>query len=44
VLISWLFHVLYKSFANNQDHMSLSKWAEHLYTIFKGIIDQIIRI
>jgi hypothetical protein len=44
VLISWLFHVLYKSFANNQDHMSLYKWAEHLYAILKGIIDQMFRI
>jgi hypothetical protein len=44
VLISWLFHVLYNSFANNLDHMSLYQWAEHLYTIIKGIIDQIFRI
>ena len=44
VLISWLFHVLYKSFANNLDHMSLYQWAEHLYTIIKGIIGQIFRI
>lgn len=41
VLISWLFHILYASFVNNWDHMSLSKWAEHLYMIIKGIIDKI---
>lgn len=44
VVITWLFHVLYNSFVNNLDHMSLFKWAEHLYTIVKGIIDQILRI
>jgi hypothetical protein len=44
VLISWLFHVLYNSFVNNLDHMSLYKWAEHLYSIIKDIIDQIFRI
>jgi hypothetical protein len=44
VLISWIFHVLYNSFANNLDHMSLSQWAEHLYTIVKGIIDKILGI
>lgn len=44
VLITWLFHVLYNSFANNLDHMSLYKWAEHLYTIIKDIIDKIFRI
>jgi hypothetical protein len=41
VLITWLFHVLYNSFANDLDHMSLYKWAEHLYAIIMGIIDQI---
>jgi hypothetical protein len=41
VLISWLIHVLYNSFINNLDHMSLSQWAEHLYIIIKGIFDQI---
>ncbi|MGB6681765.1 MAG: hypothetical protein WBF08_10660 [Candidatus Bathyarchaeia archaeon] len=44
VLITWLFHVLYNSFANNLDHMSLYEWAGHLYTIIKGIIDKIFRI
>jgi hypothetical protein len=44
VLISWLIHVLYNSFVNNLDHMSLTQWADHLYTIIKGIIDQILRI
>lgn len=28
VLISWLFHMLITSFANDLDHMSLYKWAE----------------
>jgi hypothetical protein len=41
VLITWLFHVLYNSFANDLDHMSLYKWAEHLYAIIMGMIDQI---
>lgn len=44
VLISWLIHVLYNSFINNLDHMSLSQWAEHLYTIVKEIFDQMFRI
>jgi hypothetical protein len=44
VLISWLFHVIYNSFVNNFDHMSLYKWAEHLYALIKGIIDKIFRI
>ena len=44
VLISWLIHVSYNSFVNNLDHMSLSQWADHLYMIVKGIIDQILRI
>jgi hypothetical protein len=44
VLITWLFHVLYNSFVNNLDHMSLYQWAEHLYAIIKGIIDKIFRI
>jgi len=44
VLITWLFHVLYNSFANNLDHMSLYKWAAHLYAIIKDIIDQIFRV
>lgn len=41
VLISWFIHVVYKSFVNNLDYMSLFEWADHLYTIIKGIIDQI---
>jgi len=44
VLISWLFHMLITSFANDLDHMSLYKWAEHLYAIIKDIIDQIFRV
>jgi hypothetical protein len=44
VLISWLIHVLYKSFVNNLDHMSLFHWAEHLYAIVKEIFDKIIRV
>jgi hypothetical protein len=44
VLISWFIHIVYNSFINNLDHMSLYLWAEHLYTIIKGIIDQIFRI
>jgi hypothetical protein len=44
VLISWLFHVLYNSFVNNLDHMSLYNWAEHLYAIIEGIIDKIFGI
>jgi hypothetical protein len=44
VLITWLFHVLYNSFVNNLDHMSLYKWGEHLYTLIKDIIDKILRI
>ena len=44
VLISWLFHMLIASFANDLDHMSLYKWAEHLYAIIKDIIDQIFRM
>jgi len=43
VLISWLFHVLITSFANNLDHMSLYKWADHLYTIIKDVIDKIFK-
>jgi len=43
VLISWLFHILIMSFANNMDHMSLSKWANHLYVIIKDFIDSILR-
>ena len=41
VLISWLFHILITSFANDMDHMSLYKWADHLYAILKDIIDGI---
>ncbi len=41
VLISWLFHVLYASFVNDLDHMSLYRWAEHLCAIIKSIIDKI---
>jgi len=44
VLITWLFHMLITSFANDLDHMSLYKWAEHLYAIIKDIIDQIFRV
>jgi len=44
VLITWLFHMLITSFANDLDHMSLYKWAEHLYAIIKDIIDQIFRM
>ncbi len=44
VLISWLFHMLITSFANDLDHMSLYKWAEYLYAIIKDIIDQIFRV
>jgi len=43
VLISWLFHMLITSFANDMDHMSLYKWADHLYTMGKDIIDKIFR-
>jgi hypothetical protein len=44
VLISWLFHMLITSFANDLDHMSLYKWAEHLYAIIKDIVDHIFRV
>lgn len=44
VLISWLCHMVYASFVNDFDHMSLSHWAEHLYMIIKAFIDQILRI
>ena len=43
VLISWLFYVLYTSFAKDLDHMSLSQWAEHFYTIIKDIVDPILK-
>ena len=41
ILISWLFHILITSFANDLDHMSLYKWADHLYSIIKDAIDKI---
>ena len=41
ILISWLFHVLITSFANDMDHMSLFKWANHLYVMAKDFIDSI---
>jgi hypothetical protein len=44
VLISWICHILYNSFVNNLDHMSLFKWAEHLYALIKGIFDKILSI
>ena len=43
ILISWLFHILITSFANDLDHMSLYKWADHLFTIIKDIIGNILR-
>jgi hypothetical protein len=43
ILISWLFHILITSFANDMDHMSLYKWADHLYGIIKDYIDGIFR-
>jgi hypothetical protein len=43
ILISWLFHMLITSFANDLDHMSLHKWADHLYAMIKDIIDKIFR-
>jgi len=41
VLISWLFYILYTSFAKDLDHMSLSQWAENLYRIVKDMFDPI---
>ncbi|MFC2163786.1 hypothetical protein ACFLT2_02170 [Acidobacteriota bacterium] len=43
ILISWLFHILITSFANDLDHMSLYKWADHLYTMIKDVIDNVLR-
>lgn len=40
VLISWLFHMLIASFANDSDHISFYKWADHLYSIVKDTIDK----
>jgi len=44
VLISWLFYILYISFAKDLDHMSLFQWAEHLYRTVKDMFDSIPKI